>query len=197
MAPINQVVGWAKRSTTLPISALEFCWWHRPAARGFPGHAVKSENALTGQTLIELPNCSCTQWNNDLGMRMRLHSLWGDVFKAGYVPQFLNEMLTGVNPHYSNHIGRFSLPSNSNSSTIFSWPISSSSVNPLCTVGMTVGRPPTHKHLSQHALITISSSVLCLQLFFYRARKSCNDANVIIDIFHRQYYRAIHNFPKT
>ncbi len=110
MTPINQVVGWANRSTTLSIPALEFCWWLRPTARGIPSHAVKSKNAVAGQILIELPNCSCTQWNNDLGMRMRLHSLWDDVFKAGYMPQFLTEMLTGVNPH---SIGEFNLPSNS------------------------------------------------------------------------------------
>ncbi len=194
MAPINQVVGWANRSTTLSIPALEFCWWLRPTARGIPSHAVKSKNAVAGQILIELPNCSCTQWNNDLGMRMRLHSLWDDVFKAGYMPQFLTEMLTCVNPH---SIGEFNLPSNSkcNKLALFdheAFQLTNQNQPPV-HYSYDNGRPPTHKHLSQHALITISSSVLRLQLFFYCARGSCNDENWIIDILHPQFY----NFPKT
>lgn len=75
----------------------------------------------------------------------------------------------------------------------FIWPIRSV-VNPLCTTVKTpntqASLPACFDHYQQLWAPTV-------QLFFYCVRGSCNkEANVIIDIFHPQYYGAIHNSSK-
>jgi len=117
---------------------------------------------------------------------MRLHSLWDDVFKADYVPQFSIEILTGVNPF---HVTVINPLRSAKQWLLLLWPWESDLHY--------IWQYPQHTHFSQHALITIISSV-CLQFScsFIVQEGVATNKQMLIDIFHPQYYGAIHNCPK-